>query len=423
MAVASTESFAHFGSKLFATITRENNFQNVFLSPASIALAMSMCTAGARHETLKQMLKVFEVSSIKDLENSANHVMQVFSNNREKKSSTIQSATDLLPSASDLPKVPNPSSVTLRLVNCLYVQKGFTIRDDYLDLLKHSFHSAIDLEDFENNSAEVVEKINVWVEKQTRKRIRDLLSTDEVTKDTRLILVNCIYFKGEWVDRFQQNSTDKNADFHGIDGTTSKIELMFQKTNFNYAENKDLQIQIAHLPYKNMDSSGVFIFTIVLPHEGVNLNEIEGKLMSNTKLMHDVLSFDNANSIELSLYLPKFKMETKYELGDMMISLGMKDAFDEKKANFKGIIGTIKDENRIAITKVIHRTFLNVDEEGTEAAGAGAVIMGRFGCRFRDTEKPIEFKANRPFLFFIQEVRQNVILFSGKFVSPPTPSR
>ncbi|CAF3936402.1 unnamed protein product, partial [Rotaria magnacalcarata] len=97
--------------------------------------------------------------------------------------------------------------------------------------------------------------------------------------------------------------------------------------------------------------------------------------------------------------------------------------FDEKKANFKGIIGTIKDENRIAITKVIHRTFLNVDEEGTEAAGAGAVIMGRFGCRFRDTEKPIEFKANRPFLFFIQEVRQNVILFSGKFVSPPTPSR
>ncbi|CAF3576728.1 unnamed protein product [Rotaria socialis] len=416
MAAASTESFAHFGSKLFATIARENNSQNVFLSPASIALAMSMCTVGARHETLKQMLQVFEVSSIKDLENSAHHVMQVFSNNRGKKPSTIKSATDL-------PEVPNPSLVTLRLVNCLYVQKGFTIRDDYLDLLKHSFYSAIDLEDFENNSAEAVEKINVWVEKQTRKRIRDLLSTNEVTKDTRLILVNCIYFKGEWEDRFQQNSTDKNADFHGIDGTTSKIELMFQKTNFNYAENQDLQIQIAHLPYKNMGPSGVFIFTIVLPHDGVNLNEIEGKLMSNTKLMHEVLSFDNANSIELSLYLPKFKMETKYELGDIMISLGMKDAFDEKKANFKGIIGTIKDENRIAITKVIHRTFLNVDEEGTEAAGAGAVIMGRFGCGFHAKKKPIEFKANRPFLFFIQEVRQNVILFSGKFVSPPIPSR
>jgi serine protease inhibitor len=127
---------------------------------------------------------------------------------------------------------------------------------------------------------------------------------------------------------------------------------MSQKEYHNYAENKDLHVQIAHLPYSNSSQDVRFVFTIVLPNEGVSLDEVEKKLTSNLQLRQQLLSDENAKSQELLVYLPKFKLETKYELKDILIELGMKDAFSEKKADFEGIIGKVNDENRIRISKV-----------------------------------------------------------------------
>jgi len=134
---------------------------------------------------------------------------------------------------------------------------------------------------------------------------------------------------------------------------------MFQKDYFNYAENKDLRIQIAHLPYVSYKQGERFVFTVVLPNEGVPLDEIEQKLNSNLQLRQQILSKQNATSTDLLLYLPKFKLETKYELQDILLELGMKDAFSDTKADFEGIIGKVTDENRIRISKVNNSWIIN----------------------------------------------------------------
>ncbi|CAF1250574.1 unnamed protein product [Rotaria sordida] len=417
-----TKGFEHFDSKLFSTISQQNDYQNIFLSSTSIALALSMCTVGARHETLQQMLQVLEVSSEEELIHMVEQIMQMFSYANSSKLSTNQSANDLSLQNRRSAIESNFTPFQLKLVNHLYTQKGYIIREKYLNLIQKSFQSDIKLEDFENESAYVVGKINTWIEEQTNKQICDILSTKDVTSDTRLVLINCIYFKGEWQDKFQQTNTNKNADFYHANGVTSKIELMHKKESYHYIENRDLHVQIAHLPYKSSDPSLKFIFTVVLPYEGIELDKVEQKLMSTPKLKQQVLNIENAPLTELLLYLPKFKLETKYELKDILISLGMKDAFSEQKADFRGIFSKVNDENRIWINKVIHKTFLIVNENGTEATAAGVVMLRRYGSAFNSRSTQIEFKANRPFLFFIHEIQHNVVLFSGKFVSPSAPN-
>ena len=163
--------FEHFGQKLYSTVGQTTNCQNVFLSPASIALAMSMCTAGARNKTLQQMLSTLETSTAQELTRTAEQVMRIFAIAGQDK------------------------QIQLRLANRLYAQKAYQLQDEYLKLVRNSFQADIKLEDFENESAKVVQTVNAWVEEQTNKLIRNLLSPNDVTSDTRLIIVNCIYFK------------------------------------------------------------------------------------------------------------------------------------------------------------------------------------------------------------------------------------
>ncbi|CAF5157906.1 unnamed protein product, partial [Rotaria sp. Silwood1] len=220
----------------------------------------------------------------------------------------------------------------------------------------------IKLKDFQNDKDKVVHKINAWVEKKTNNLIQNLLSTNDISRDTRLIIVNCIYFKGTWVEQFQEHLTDQNADFHGANGKISKIKLMHQKEKFYYAENKDLHVQIAHLPYKSDSHDVQFVFTVILPKQGVSLDEVERKLTSKPNLMQQVLSDENTTRQELLLYLPKFKMEATFVLNDVLIHLGMKNAFSERKADFTGIVSEQDDRNGLYISKVIHKAFIDVNE-------------------------------------------------------------
>ncbi|CAF4920120.1 unnamed protein product [Rotaria sp. Silwood1] len=356
--------FENFGQKVNLTVSQNNNNQNVFLSPASIALAMAMCAAGAQNETLNQMLHVLDSSSIEQLAKTAEQIMRIFS------------------------IVDNDTQVKLKLVNRLYGQKAYKLQQDYLSLVQSSFKADIKLEDFENDSARVVNTINGWVEEQTNRLIKNLLSTNDVTCDTRLIIVNCIYFKGTWIEQFKEHLTNQNADFHEANG--------------NYGVR--------------------FVFTVILPKRGIPLDEVEQKLASKPDLMRQVLSDEDTTRKELLLYLPRFKMEGRFELNDVLIQLGMINAFDGSKADFTGIVSKQDDRSGLYISKVIHKAFVDVNELGSEAAAATAIIMTRC-CAFREQEEqPIEFKADRPFLFFIRESRKNIVLFSGKFASPPTAS-
>ncbi|CAF3870135.1 unnamed protein product [Rotaria sp. Silwood2] len=320
--------FEHFGHKLYSIVSQNKNNQNVFLSPASIALAMSMCTVGARKETLDQMLHVLDASSIDDLTKTAEKIMHVFS------------------------IADHDTQVQLKLANRLYAQKAYKIQPDYLSLVQNSFKANIKLEDFENDTAHAVQTINTWVEEQTNKLIQNLLSKNDVTRDTRLIIVNCIYFKGTWIKQFQEQFTTQNADFHEANGNISKIKLMYQKEKYAYAENNDLHVQIAHLPYKSENQEVQFVFTVILPKQGVSLDEVEQKLTSKPDLMEKVLNDENTRTQELLLYLPKFKMEAAFELNDVLIHLGMVNAFSDSKADFTGIVSQQDDRNDLYISKV-----------------------------------------------------------------------
>ena len=188
MAAASSSSssgsdFEQFGQNIFAVVSHQNQGNNVFLSAASIALALSMCAAGARENTLKQMLRTLRVSSIDELVKTAEEVMSIF---------TIAA---------------NDKQVQLRLGNRLYGQKDYQLRQEYLKLLQTSFKADMQLEDFVSNGPRVAQTINAWVEQQTNNLIKDLIAPTDLTADTRLVLVNCIYFKVKIRQRVDRSSS------------------------------------------------------------------------------------------------------------------------------------------------------------------------------------------------------------------------
>ncbi|CAF1344884.1 unnamed protein product [Adineta ricciae] len=455
--------FEQFGQKLYSTVSQNQKDQNVFLSPASIALAMSMCTVGARQETLNQMLHALQASTAKELTQTAEQVMQVF---------TAASQDKL---------------VQLKLANRLYAQKAYKLQEDYLKLVQSSFAADIKLADFVSEGAEVVRTINAWVEEQTNKLIKNLLSPNDVNADTRLIIINCIYFKGTWVKQFDENNTIEQADFHEANNKISKVKLMYQKNKYAYAENKDLRVQVAHIPYKSENRDTQFVLTVILPNKGVPLSDVESRLTAEPDLMHTLLSHVVATTEELLLYLPKFKMEASFTLNDVLKQIGMQNAFDPNSADFTGIVSENDDAAGLYISKVIHKAFIDVNEKGSvaaattaagckrkrraaskdhpiqfkvnrpflfmirseaaaatavvmlkscavrrerqptefkadrsEAAAATAVLMDRCCASFDPEPQPVEFKADRPFLFFIRETRENLNLFSGRLVSPPS---
>ncbi|CAF4788652.1 unnamed protein product [Rotaria sp. Silwood1] len=398
LSLSTATNFEQFGLKLYSSVSQNKKNENIFLSPASISLAMSMCAVGAQQETLNQMLKAFEVSSGNELIKTVEQIMDIFSIATQDK------------------------QVQLKLANRLYAQKAYQLQEEYLKIVQIFFKADMKLEDFENESAQAVQRINTWVEQQTNNLIRNLLSTRDVTPDTRLIIINSIYFKGTWIKEFNKNLTNQNANFYETNGKISKVTLMHQKGQFAYAENNDLHVQIVHVPYKSENKDVEFVFTVILPNRGVQLDVVEQNLASQPDLMQKLFSREKTRTEELNLYLPKFKMETTFELSDVLQRLGMKDAFNGHKANFSGIVSTKNNQNRLYISKIIHKAFIDVNEQGSEAAAATAVVISVFTTSVHEQPHPIEFKADRPFLFFIRESRQNIVLFSGRFMSSPKSS-
>ncbi|CAF5107884.1 unnamed protein product, partial [Rotaria sp. Silwood1] len=305
------------------------------------------------------MLKTFEVSSRKQLIETAEQMMHIFSIANQDK------------------------QVQLKLANRLYAQKAYQLQEEYLKIVQNSFKADIKLEDFENESAQAVQRINAWVEQQTNKLIRNLLSTKDITPETRLILINSIYFKGTWIKEFNQNLTKKDADFYETNGKISKVTLMHQREKYAYAENNDLYVQIVHVPYISENKDVEFVFTVILPNRGVQLDVVEQKLASQSDLIQKLLSHQNTRIEELHLYLPKFKMEATFELSNILQQLGMKDAFNSYKANFTGIASEKNDRDRLYISKVIHKAFIDVNEEVSEGT---TVMTGRKTKYLEDNE-------------------------------------
>jgi serpin B len=242
--------------------------------------------------------------------------------------------------------------------------------------------------------------INDWVEKATSEKIKDLIPQGVLTELTRLVLTNAVYFKSDWQDQFTEGET-KEGPFTLGDGKTVQAPLMTQWTRVGYMEDEDFQL--ADLPYK----AGVLSMTILLPRKADGLKALEEKL--SAKNLAEWLGKANVTHVDLTM--PRFKFTSQFGLSKPLKELGMVDAFDPDRADFSGMTS----EEKLFISAVLHKAFVAVDEKGTEAAAATAVVMA---TTMMPQQPEVVFRADRPFLFLIRHRPTGTVLFLGRLATP-----
>lgn len=360
-----------------------SNNENIFFSPYSISTAVAMSYEGARENTAAEIQKTFH-----------------FPENIE----TLQQGSAALNSQINQPN----QSFQLSTANALWAEKTYPFAQEYLDNTQKYYQGQITNLDFINQAEPSRVTINNWVEKQTNDKIKNLIPAGSIDSMTRLILTNAVYFKGDWLKQFDAEQTS-DASFQ-ISADNSTTVKMMRRTDeealFNYAESDDLQI--IELPYSGEQLS----MLIILPKNADQTNDLAA-LEKNLTLDQLNNWKSNLQMKRVFLYLPKFKLETSYQLAEDLIALGMPEAFTPE-ADFSGMTG-FKD---LFIGAVIHKAFVEVNEEGTEAAAATAIIQ-RAGSAYNPNAPVIPtFRADHPFLFIIQQKENGNILFLGRVSNP-----
>uniref|UniRef100_A0A8C2BWJ6 Leukocyte elastase inhibitor n=1 Tax=Cyprinus carpio TaxID=7962 RepID=A0A8C2BWJ6_CYPCA len=370
-----------FALDLYRTLSASNAEGNMFFSPLSISAALSMVYLGARGDTAKEMEKVLSFSSVSD----------------------VHSHFESLTSAINSPS----ASYILRLANRLYGEKTFSFLPEYLDSTLKLYHADLQAVDFIGASDESRQLINKWVEEQTENKIKDLLQPGVINGLTRLVLVNAIYFKGTWMHTFEALNT-REMPFKINQNESRPVQMMYQKEMFPFRYIPEYELQVLELPYEQEELS----MLILLPNETQDgsdpLLKLESKLTLD-KLLDWTEKDKMAMQMDIEVHLPKFKLEVGSSLSEILQKMGMSSVFQETKADLTGM----SSQSGLFISAVIHKAFIEVNEEGTEAAAATAVIV-ECDCYF-----PFQrFTAYHPFLFFIRHNPTNSILFLGRFRGP-----
>ncbi|XP_039242472.1 serpin B6-like isoform X2 [Pipra filicauda] len=249
-------------------------------------------------------------------------------------------------------------------------------------------------------------QINGWVEERTEGKIQNLLAEGVLDSLTRLVLVNAIYFKGNWEKQFNKERTAERP-FQINKNETKPVQMMFKKDRFNMTYIGDLQTKILELPYVGNELSMIILLPDAIQDGSTGLERLEREL-TYEKLI-DWISIEMMDSTEVRVSLPRFKLEEDYDLKPILSCMGMPDAFDSGKADFSGM----SSGNELVLSEVVHKSFVEVNEEGTEAAAATAAIMVNCSAKIVP-----DFTADHPFLFFIRHNKSSSILFCGRFCSP-----
>jgi serpin B len=360
---------------------------NLFYSPSSIETALAMTAAGARGRTAEQMLRVLHLGTGRaDL----HHAMGAFL-----RSLNIETGPD-----------GSPRQYRLSVANALWGQKGLEFLPDYLRLVKDNYGAGLSQVDFLKDAAAARATINAWVERETRDKIKNLIAEGVLDSRTRLVLTNAIYFKGKWAKPFKTSMTLEEP-FHLAGGGEAKASMMHSRDDYGYKETTDYQA--IKLPYAGEELSMV----VILPKKVDGLAALE-KGVTPTLLGKELQRFGRE---EVVLTLPKFKMTREFELSKVLGAMGMPDAFSAAAADFSGMDGK-KD---LFISAVVHKAFVDVNEEGTEAAAATGVV-GVTSAAIPVVKPPVEFKADHPFLFVIRHEKSGAILFFGRVADPTRES-
>ncbi len=356
---------------------------NLFFSPYSISSALAMTYAGAVEDTAAEMSQTLHFREDQDQFHASFNALDQY----------LAALADR-----DIPDEEG-EPFQLDIANAIWGQKNFHFEDDFLDTLAQNYGAGLRLLDYIEEPEESRLTINDWVSDQTGEKIRDLVPQGAINSDTRLVLSNAIYFKATWLEPFEEVFTDAGL-FTGLGGEKIPVAMMHNGSSPSFLYFRGDDFQTLDLPYVGGDTS----MLILVPDRGA----FEG---FERDLTSDVLNqvFEEQHYRPVSLTFPKFEFESEVSLAQVLASMGMPSAFNED-ADFSGMTG----RKELFISDVFHKAYINVDEDGTEAAAATAVVMSTTSM----PADPVTMVVDRPFLFLIREHQTNTILFMGRVVSP-----
>lgn len=368
------ERQAQFSLELFQQVlAHEGEQKNIMISPLSVSLALALAYNGAEGETRTEMGEALGLQGL-----SLEEINQGYSQLK----SILEQAD---------------STIDLRLRESIWTPKDLELNKDYLKNLKNYYHAETQQLDFSDPKS--VDRINKWVKKSTNNKIEEIV--DQLDPNTVMLLLNTVYFLGDWTTPFEQDLTE-TRDFHLLDGSSKKHPLMKSIGDVNYFENE--LFQSVQLPYGE-EKFSMYVF---LPQEDQKLAEVSQALLNYSTREWQKLLQGYSNQYG-TLELPRFELEYDIELTSMLKSMGMEAAFTPQQADFSNMLAEFKSP----IDEVKHKTYIRTDEKGTEAAGATMIAV--------PTSLPMEqfsMIVDRPFMFMIQEKQTGVILFMGSIVNP-----
>ncbi|NXK52216.1 SPB10 protein, partial [Chauna torquata] len=403
-------SLGNFTVDLFNKLNETHKDKNIFFSPWSISSALALLHLGAKGDTAREMAEVLHFIKAAGAAGSSSVARPSRGRPKRRKmdpeheeAENIHSGFKELTTAINKPR----NTYSLRTANRIFMEKTFSLLPTYLQLSKKYYKAEPQKLNFRTAAEQSRKEINTWVEKQTEGKIKDLLTSDDVLKSTKLILVNAIYFKAEWETKFQAGHTTLQP-FRLSKNKSKLVKMMYMRHTFPVLIMETMNFKMIEMPYLKRELSMFILLPDDIKDGTTGLEQLERELTyeklskwADSKKMTETL---------VDLYLPKFRLEDRFDLSDTLRSMGMPSAFSSS-ADFSGVTEKID----LVISKVIHKSFVAVDEKGTEAAAATAVII-------IFTSEPItsvlKFKADHPFYFFIRHNISKSILFFGRFCSP-----
>ncbi|XP_066527535.1 leukocyte elastase inhibitor-like isoform X1 [Hoplias malabaricus] len=377
-----TVSNTSFALDLFEKIRESNKTGNMFYSPLSISSALAMVYLGAAGRTEAQMSESLHFTKADD----------------------IHTGFKKLISELNKPGVP----YSLSLANRLYGEQSYKFVEKFLHDTKTYYNAELETADFKTNAEAARGNINKWVEKHTQEKIKDILAKGDVDSLTRLVLVNAMYFKADWDNKFKVYDT-RQFPFKLNKNNTKPVQMMEQRGTFPLAHIPEVSCRILEMPYAGKELSMIIMLPNEIEDNSTGLEKLEQNL--TYKNFVEWTRPERMENVMMEVSVPRFKLEETYDMKELLVSMGMVDAFDDTKCDFSHM----SPSNDLVLSKVMHKSFVEVNEEGTEAAAATAAVMmlccGHFPL-------PVVFMADHPFLFFIKHKSTQSILFCGRYCSP-----
>jgi serpin B len=370
-----------FGFDLYRQLRSQPG--NLVLSPASISMALAMAWSGARGQTAQQMQQALHFEGTPE--------------------AVTRAAGELSRQLQD-PARP----IKFRIANRLFGEKTYAFEQPWLDATRAAFGAPLEALDFRHAADAARQRINAWVEQQTEQRIQNLIPPGGLNAETRLALVNAIYFLGDWEQPFKKETTSPQP-FHTSAAAQKDVPTMFQQGSFRYAQHDGCKA--LELSYKGHNMS----MLLVLPDAVDGIAGLEQSLDA-AKLDALVAALQPQT---VRVWLPKFEINPAgaMALSGPLQQLGIALAFDQHQADFSGMANPPDPQDRLYLSQVYHKAYVKVDEKGTEAAAATAAIMAAARAMMRPPQV-MEFKADHPFLFFIHDDASGIVLFSGRVMEP-----